>query len=178
LQTRPRLALVYDAFDGARDDLAAYLGIVSELGASRVADIGCGTGNLAVLLAGNDAGRLVILRGTVVDDAVAEMSGEPGRLPGHRLGRRRIAGQPVDGSREVQGFLDFPDLLVLTRRAYPFRVTHRDQPMGTVVPGGRTVLTCTTPPTRTSPPVPATDPGNRAAPVARKQPSPTCAPLT
>jgi SAM-dependent methyltransferase len=49
----PRLAVVYDAFDGARDDLAAYLGIVRELRACRVADIGCGTGSLAVLLAGN-----------------------------------------------------------------------------------------------------------------------------
>jgi 2-polyprenyl-3-methyl-5-hydroxy-6-metoxy-1,4-benzoquinol methylase len=49
----PRLALVYDAFDGARDDLAAYLGIARELRVSRVVDIGCGTGSLAVLLAGN-----------------------------------------------------------------------------------------------------------------------------
>jgi SAM-dependent methyltransferase len=40
----PRLALVYDAFDGARDDLTAYLGIVRELRASRVVDTGCGTG--------------------------------------------------------------------------------------------------------------------------------------
>ncbi len=49
----PRLAAVYDAFDGARDDLAAYLGIVRELKAGRVVDIGCGTGSLAVLLAEN-----------------------------------------------------------------------------------------------------------------------------
>jgi SAM-dependent methyltransferase len=48
----PRLALVYDAFDGPRDDLAAYLGIAGELRACRVVDIGCGTGSLAVLLAG------------------------------------------------------------------------------------------------------------------------------
>jgi SAM-dependent methyltransferase len=47
----PRLAPVYDAFDGARDDLAAYLGIVRELGACRVLDVGCGTGSLAVVLA-------------------------------------------------------------------------------------------------------------------------------
>jgi 2-polyprenyl-3-methyl-5-hydroxy-6-metoxy-1,4-benzoquinol methylase len=54
----PRLAPVYDAFDGDRDDLAAYLGIVRELGADRVLDVGCGTGCLAVLLA--DAGHTVV----------------------------------------------------------------------------------------------------------------------
>jgi hypothetical protein len=32
----PRLAAVYDAFDGPRDDLAAYVGIAAELGAGRV----------------------------------------------------------------------------------------------------------------------------------------------
>lgn len=46
----PRLARLYDAFDGERGDLAAYLGIARELGARRVLDIGCGTGSLAVLL--------------------------------------------------------------------------------------------------------------------------------
>jgi SAM-dependent methyltransferase len=53
-----RLAPVYDAFDGERDDLPAYLAITSELGADRVLDIGCGTGSLAVLLAGS--GRTVM----------------------------------------------------------------------------------------------------------------------
>jgi SAM-dependent methyltransferase len=47
----PRLAAIYDAFDGGRDDLDAYLGIVDELGARFVLDVGCGTGCLAVLLA-------------------------------------------------------------------------------------------------------------------------------
>ncbi len=45
-----RLAPIYDAFDGDRDDLDAYLAITEELGASRVLDVGCGTGCLAVLL--------------------------------------------------------------------------------------------------------------------------------
>jgi hypothetical protein len=40
----PRLAQVYDAFDGPRDDLAAYLAIAEELGADRILDVGCGTG--------------------------------------------------------------------------------------------------------------------------------------
>lgn len=53
-----RLVAVYDAFDGDRDDLTAYLGIAGELGAGRVLDVGCGTGCLAVVLAGG--GRTVI----------------------------------------------------------------------------------------------------------------------
>jgi ubiquinone/menaquinone biosynthesis C-methylase UbiE len=62
-----RLAPIYDAFDGDRDDLAAYLNIVGELGADRVLDIGCGTGCLAVLLA--DSGRTVV----AVDPAEASL---------------------------------------------------------------------------------------------------------
>jgi SAM-dependent methyltransferase len=54
----PRLAPVYDAFDGDRDDLAAYLDIAGELGADQVLDVGCGTGCLAVLLA--ESGRTVV----------------------------------------------------------------------------------------------------------------------
>lgn len=46
-----RLAPLYDAFDGDRDDLTPYLSIVEELGAGLVLDIGCGTGSLAILLA-------------------------------------------------------------------------------------------------------------------------------
>jgi SAM-dependent methyltransferase len=54
----PRLAAIYDAFDGDRDDLTAYLDIADEFGANFVLDVGCGTGSLAVLLA--DAGRTVV----------------------------------------------------------------------------------------------------------------------
>jgi SAM-dependent methyltransferase len=53
-----RLAPVYDAFDGDRGDLTAYLDIADELGADRVLDVGCGTGCLAILLA--DGGRTVV----------------------------------------------------------------------------------------------------------------------
>ena len=63
----PRLASVYDAFDGPRDDLAAYVGIAGELGAGRVLDVGCGTGCLALLLAGT--GRTVV----GVDPAAASL---------------------------------------------------------------------------------------------------------
>jgi SAM-dependent methyltransferase len=54
----PRLAPIYDAFDGDRDDLTAYLDIADELGADRVLDVGCGTGCQAVLLA--ESGRTVV----------------------------------------------------------------------------------------------------------------------
>lgn len=48
----PRLAAVYDAFDGERDDLVTYVGLVQELRPRRVLDLGCGTGSFALLLAG------------------------------------------------------------------------------------------------------------------------------
>ena len=54
----PDLAPIYDAFDGDRDDLTAYLDIADELGANHVLDVGCGTGCLAVLLA--ESGRTVV----------------------------------------------------------------------------------------------------------------------
>lgn len=53
-----RLARIYDAFDGDRDDLLVYHQIVDELGADHVLDVGCGTGCLALLLAA--AGRRVV----------------------------------------------------------------------------------------------------------------------
>ena len=48
----PRQAVLYDVFDDDRSDLAAYVAIAEEVGARRVIDIGCGTGSLAVRLAG------------------------------------------------------------------------------------------------------------------------------
>ncbi|WP_181770440.1 class I SAM-dependent DNA methyltransferase [Amycolatopsis pittospori] len=46
-----RLAPIYDAFDGPRDDLDHYVAIIGEVGAKKVLDVGCGTGCLGVLLA-------------------------------------------------------------------------------------------------------------------------------
>ncbi|MEO8541469.1 MAG: class I SAM-dependent methyltransferase [bacterium] len=63
----PRLAAIYDAFDGGRDDLDAYAAIVEEFAARRILDIGCGTGAFACLLA--ERGFEV----TGVDPAVASL---------------------------------------------------------------------------------------------------------
>ena len=75
----PRLAEIYDAVDHDRSDLAVYLAITEELGASSILDIGCGTGTFACLLA---------LRGkdvTGVDPAAASLE----------VARRKPGGQHV-----------------------------------------------------------------------------------
>ena len=43
---------IYDVWEGERIDLPSYLAIVAELGARSVLDVGCGTGNWAIMLAG------------------------------------------------------------------------------------------------------------------------------
>ena len=45
------MAAVYDALDAGRADLEHYAAMVAEFGARQVLDVGCGTGELACLLA-------------------------------------------------------------------------------------------------------------------------------
>ncbi len=87
----PRLALVYDAFDGPRDDLPAYAAIAKELGASHVLDVGCGTGNLAILLASLGctvvavdpaAASVDVAKSKERADVVRWVEGDAGAVPG------------------------------------------------------------------------------------------------
>lgn len=48
----PLSAAIYDMAEGSREDLDHYAAIVEELGGRSVVDVGCGTGVLALLLAG------------------------------------------------------------------------------------------------------------------------------
>ncbi|WP_235996715.1 class I SAM-dependent methyltransferase [Aestuariimicrobium ganziense] len=48
----PRLAQVYDPLDPDRSDLDHDVAMVTEFGATRVLDLGCGTGTFACLLSG------------------------------------------------------------------------------------------------------------------------------
>ena len=65
--TDPRLAAIYDAIEPERIDLSLYIGLVDELGAQTVLDVGCGTGTFACTLA--QRGREVI----AVDPAQASL---------------------------------------------------------------------------------------------------------
>lgn len=64
----PRLAAIYDALDGDRDDLDVYAAIAGELGAESVLDVGCGTGVFAIMLAGRG------LEVVAVDPAAASLA--------------------------------------------------------------------------------------------------------
>jgi SAM-dependent methyltransferase len=75
----PRLAPIYDAFDGDRRDLPTYVEVADELDARRILDVGCGTGSLAILLAGT--GRTVV----GVDPAEASLEVARSKAGAHRV---------------------------------------------------------------------------------------------
>lgn len=86
----PRLASLYDVFDGLRLDLEAYLGIAREVAARSILDIGCGTGCFAILAAADGiavtavdpaAASLDLARAKPGADAVAWHEGTVDSLP-------------------------------------------------------------------------------------------------
>jgi SAM-dependent methyltransferase len=86
----PRLARLYDLLDPDRSDLDAYDGLVDELGARTVLDLGCGTGTFACRLArrgidvvGVDpaAASLVVARGKPGAERVRWIEGDAATLP-------------------------------------------------------------------------------------------------
>ncbi len=86
----PRLARICDPLDPDRSDLEVYAGIVGELGAGSVLDVGCGTGTFACLLAerGIDVvgvdpagASLDVARAKLGADRVRWLHGEAATLP-------------------------------------------------------------------------------------------------
>ncbi|MFI6347731.1 class I SAM-dependent methyltransferase [Streptomyces sp. NPDC050560] len=89
-----RLAAIYDQLDGDRADLDIYLGMAGEFGARRALDIGCGTGVLALLLAGRGvevvgvdpaAASLDVARAKPGADGVRWLHGDATALPPLRV---------------------------------------------------------------------------------------------
>lgn len=86
----PRLAQVYDAFDGPRDDLDLYVALAADLRAHSLLDLGCGTGTFACRVAAKGldvvgvdpaAASLAVARAKAGGTAVRWLLGEAGALP-------------------------------------------------------------------------------------------------
>ncbi|MDQ1105062.1 class I SAM-dependent methyltransferase [Nocardioides zeae] len=71
----PRLARVYDALEGDRSDLDAYVDLVRDDGARRVLDVGCGTGTFACRVA---ADGIAVVGVDPAAASVAVARGKPG----------------------------------------------------------------------------------------------------
>jgi SAM-dependent methyltransferase len=113
----PRLAALYDVLDTDRGDLAAYLRMADEFGASSVLDIGCGTGVFALLLAerGMDVvgvdpagASLDVARGKPGADRVRWIEGDAAALPALRVDLATMTAnvaQAITGQHDWQATL-------------------------------------------------------------------------
>ena len=98
----PRLAAVYDALEPDRDDLDAYADLITELGAQRVLDVGCGTGTFAVALAGRNVDVVAL------DPALASLHVARGKPGAERV--RWVHGDATALPADLEGV----DLAVMT----------------------------------------------------------------
>lgn len=110
--TDPRLAAIYDVENAARHDIDFYLDLAAELGAERVADLGCGTGVLACDLAAQ--GYQV----TGVDPAAAMLD-----LARSRQGAQRVAW--VEGTADDLA-TEAHDLVVMTGHVAQVFLEHQE----------------------------------------------------
>lgn len=128
----PRLAAIYDTFDNDRADLDLYTGLIDEMGARSVLEIGCGTGTLAVRLA------RVGIEVTAVDPAAASLE-----VAGGKDGAERV--RWVHGDATTLPDLQV-DVAVMTGNVAQVFLTDEDWTASlrgiraALVPGGRLVF--------------------------------------
>lgn len=109
--TNPRLAAFYDPLDTDRPDLDVYADIARELGARQILDVGCGTGTLALLLAGQGFGvtgvdpagaSLDLARAKPGADRVRWLHGDATGLPGIGVGLAVMTGNAAQAVVDEQ----------------------------------------------------------------------------
>lgn len=140
----PRLATIYDALDPDRSDLQPYLALADELAARRVLDLGCGTGVLALQLAGRGP-EVIGLDPAAGSLAVASAKPGAGRVRWVHGDARTLAGLAppvvVDlvtmTGNAAQAVTDDDDWAVLLRSAHDALAPGGHLALETRVPGAR-----------------------------------------